>query len=114
MDRQEEIKHSACAVQFQRVAMPAPPPRPPGAPQPNQDAPAGGCGIHAIALSPDRRLLATGGANPSDCQILAVRDDACSSAAPNAPQLEPVQTLVVRASCLPSHSLRNAKSPVLN
>ncbi|KAK9918446.1 hypothetical protein WJX75_004149 [Coccomyxa subellipsoidea] len=80
--------------QFQRVAMPRAPPRPPGAPQPNPEAPPGGCGIHSIALSPDRRLLATGGANPSDCQILAVRDDACSAATPKAPLLEPVQTLV--------------------
>lgn len=76
--------------------MPRAPPRPGGVPQSDPSAPVTGCGIHSIALSPDRRLLATGGANPCDCQILAVRDGGAADAAPGAPQLAPVQTLVVR------------------
>ena len=40
-----------------------------------------------------RELLATGGSNPADCQIMRISDstNACTSQ----PALEPVQTLVV-------------------
>ena len=40
-----------------------------------------------------RELLATGGSNPADCQIMRIRDG--SKACTSQPALEPVQTLVV-------------------
>lgn len=53
------------------------------------------CGIHALALSPDGGMLATGGNTPADCQIMRVTRDSSGAA----PALEPMQTLVVRHSC---------------
>ena len=40
-----------------------------------------------------RELLATGGSNPADCQVMRIRDSA--GARTSQPVLEPVQTLVV-------------------
>ncbi|KAK9802066.1 hypothetical protein WJX73_010138 [Symbiochloris irregularis] len=51
----------------------------------------GNCGIHAIAFSPNRRLMATGGNNPAHCQVFEV--DVHEGRQPQA-CFRPVQTLM--------------------
>lgn len=50
----------------------------------------GNCGIHCIALTPDRGMLACGGHSASDCQTYKVEEDACGVA-----RLSPAQSLIV-------------------
>ena len=52
----------------------------------------GNCGIHAIAVSPDQRLLATGGFDPAHCQVFEF--DIASDGS-NRVTFRPAQTLVV-------------------
>ena len=49
------------------------------------------CGMHSISVSPCESLLASGGSNPSDCQIFRILRARSGSV-----RLEPSQTLVVR------------------
>ena len=56
--------------------------------------PHGSCGIHAISMSPDRRLMATGGNDPAQCQVFEV--DLPGGRGIQA-TFRPVQTLVVSA-----------------
>lgn len=51
----------------------------------------GNCGIHAIAVSPDQRLLATGGFDPAHCQVFEF--DIASDGS-NRVTFRPAQTLV--------------------
>jgi hypothetical protein len=96
-----------CYVQVWHVKLPPAPARPPTMPLP-PNMPLGegtlagaagfsNCGIHALALSPDGSMLATGGTTPSDCQIMRVtRGGGGGAYSGTAPELTPVQTLVVR------------------
>ena len=81
--------------ELREVALPPPPPRRPRSSlAPAEGQGYGSCGIHAAALNPDAQLLATGGANPNDCQVYRVHAGGRPGA--SAPALAPVQTLVVR------------------
>ena len=51
----------------------------------------GNCGIHCIALTPNRSMLACGGFTASDCQTFRIEEDSTGVAS-----LTPSQTLVVR------------------
>ena len=57
-------------------------------------SPAQSCGIHAVSLSPDRRLMATGGAHVHDCQVFEVHTPAGVDS--SGVLLTPVTSLVVR------------------
>ena len=49
-----------------------------------------GCGIHTMAVSPDGSMLAVGGADPLDCQIMHIQHQHGK-----APNFTPMQALVV-------------------
>ena len=75
------------------AAPPAPRRQPRSSEAPVEGQSYGNCGIHAVALNTDARLLASGGDNPNDCQVHRVCEGRSGDAAP---ALAPVQTLVVR------------------
>lgn len=52
-----------------------------------------GCGIHTMAVSPDGSMLAVGGADPLDCQIMHIQHQHGK-----APIFTPMQALVVELS----------------
>lgn len=51
------------------------------------------CGMHCIAVSPDGQRVATGGLDPSDCQIFDVSE---ANIRDHMPKFTPGQTLMVR------------------
>ena len=57
------------------------------------------CGMHSISVSPCESLLASGGSDPSDCQIFRILRAKSGSV-----RLEPSQTLVVGPQLLVSSS----------
>lgn len=68
-----------------------------GGPADGQTSPRGpapSCGIHAMSMSPDGCMLATGGANANDCQVFSVVN---TPGTEPGIRLAPCQTLVVSA-----------------
>ncbi len=60
------------------------------------------CGIHCIAQSPDGSCLATGGHDPSDCQVFNISEPASRA---QLPSYAPFQTLMVGICQLSGFSL---------
>ncbi len=89
----------ASTLQMQDIAMPPKPARSQELSIANSNHP--GCGIHAMALSPDGSMLAVSGSDPSDCQIMQIEHRHGRS-----PVFSPMQTLVVRLTvqlCIKHH-----------
>ena len=78
----------AATLQIHNIALPPKPARPQALSIAGSHH--SGCGIHAMAVSPDGSMLASGGSDPSDCQIMQIQHQHGT-----APVFTPMQTLVV-------------------
>ena len=78
----------ATTLHMHDVTLPPKPARPQGVSAFNNSG--SGCGIHAMAVSPDGSMLAVGGSDPSDCQIMQIQHQHGKG-----PVFRPMQTLVV-------------------
>lgn len=81
----------AATLRMHDIELPPKPTRPQGLLQAGSNPQ--GCGIHTMATSPDGSMLAVGGSEAADCQIMHIQHEHSKP-----PSFHPAQTLVVRES----------------